>query len=76
MGNETLQAEDGALDPNECLILPELNKVLKEHHDLSCDIKWFSLAHNFGKNLNFKYSLIKAIICFRFILWLNYIHDF
>ena len=33
-------------------------KLLKEHHDLSCDIKWFSLAHEFGRNNNFKYHIV------------------
>ena len=34
-----------------------LFKLLKEHHDLSCDIKWLSLAHDFGKNINFFYEI-------------------
>ena len=46
--------EDTPLDPKKKILL---NKLLKEHHDLSCDIKWLSLAHDFGKNINFHYNL-------------------
>ena len=34
-----------------------LLKLLKEHYDLSCDIKWLSFAHDFGRNINFIYDL-------------------
>ena len=33
-----------------------LLKLLKEHHDLSSEIKWLSVAHDFGRNVIFKYN--------------------
>ena len=44
-----------------CKILSRLSKpyfkLLLIHHELSCDIKWLSLAHDFGRSINFKYVI-------------------
>ena len=45
----------------KCLLLTESSKsffkLLEEHHNLSCDIKWLSLAHDFGKDNKFQYNI-------------------
>ena len=64
MENDTGLIKDTLLfkkKQDEWLISSALNKqlfkLLKEHHDLSCDIKWLSIAHDFGKNIYFWYRL-------------------